>query len=62
MRCRYIEGKDEFNKISKIKLFLKMQNVLIMLLTLTPAKYITKLITEKNSNVEPNKDSIITLN
>ena len=56
----YIEGKDEFNKISKVKIIPENAKCINYAFDVTPAKYITKLITEKGI-VEPNKDSIITL-
>ena len=56
----YIEGKDEFNKISKVKIIPENARCVNYAFDVTPAKYITKLITEKGI-VEPNKDSIITL-
>ena len=56
----YIEGKDEFNKISKVKIIPENAKCINYAFDVTPAKYITKLITEKGI-VEPNKDSINTL-
>ena len=53
----YIEGKDEFNKISKVKIIPENAKCINYAFDVTPAKYITKLITEKGI-VEPNKDSI----
>ena len=53
----YIEGKDEFNKISKVKIIPEDAKCINYAFDVTPAKYITKLITEKGI-VEPNKDSI----
>ena len=55
-----IEGKDEFNKISKVKIIPENAKCINYAFDVTPAKYITKLITEKGI-VEPNKDSINTL-
>ena len=56
----YIEGKDEFNKISRVKIIPENAKCINYAFDVTPAKYITKLITEKGI-VEPNKDSINTL-
>ena len=56
----YIEGKNEFNKISKVKIIPENAKCINYAFDVTPAKYITKLITEKGI-VEPNKDSINTL-
>ncbi len=56
----YIEGKDEFNKISKVKITPENAKCINYAFDVTPAKYITKLITEKGI-VEPNKDSINSL-
>ncbi len=56
----YIEGRDEFNKISKVKIIPENAKCINYAFDVTPAKYITKLITEKGI-VEPNKDSINTL-
>ena len=56
----YIEGKNEFNKISKVKIIPEDAKCINYAFDVTPAKYITKLITEKGI-VEPNKDSINTL-
>ena len=53
----YIEGKDEFNKISRVKIIPENAKCINYAFDVTPAKYITKLITEKGI-VEPNKDSI----
>ncbi len=53
----YIEGKDEFNNISKVKIIPENAKCINYAFDVTPAKYITKLITEKGI-VEPNKDSI----
>ena len=53
----YIEGKDEFDKISKVKIIPENAKCINYAFDVTPAKYITKLITEKGI-VEPNKDSI----
>ena len=53
----YIEGKNEFNKISKVKIIPENAKCINYAFDVTPAKYITKLITEKGI-VEPNKDSI----
>ena len=56
----YIEGKDEFNNISKVKIIPENAKCINYAFDVTPARYITKLITEKGI-VEPNKDSINTL-
>jgi len=56
----YIEGKNEFNKISKVKIIPENAKCINYAFDVTPAKYITKLITEKGI-VEPNIDSINTL-
>ena len=56
----YIEGKDEFNKISKVKIIPENAKCINYAFDVTPTKYITKIITEKGI-VEPNKDSINTL-
>ena len=56
----YIEGKDKFNKISKVKIIPENAKCANYAFDVTPAKYITNLITEKGI-VEPNKDSINTL-
>ena len=56
----YIEGKDEYNNISKVKIIPENAQCINYAFDVTPARYITKLITEKGI-VEPNKDSINTL-
>ena len=53
----FVEGMDKFNNISKVKIIPEKAKCANYAFDVTPAKYITKLITEKGI-IEPNKDSI----
>ena len=56
----HINGLDENNEIKKIKIVPEGSTCANYAFDVTPAKFITKLITEKGI-VNPNKESIFTL-
>ena len=43
----YVEGIDEDNKVKKVRIYSKKSKAINLAFDITPAKYVTKLITEK---------------